>query len=221
VVEHGLQTAVLFPKTQHGLGCGYRPLRKTNFLGEVNAMKITRISWVAIVCLLTMVGFALASAGAAHSHMFRIPPAQTTAASAGPSDAQKANLGAYETLLHENVADQKEQVVALVLSLNEADAAKFWPIYSQYEAELDKLNATAAASIDVYVKNAGHLSEPQADEVVHNQTQFQSQRAALLDKYYGQVKEALGPEIAARFYEAESQLLSLTDLQRSSALPVE
>ena len=173
-----------------------------------------------VAAMLTMVGFALVSAGAAHSHMFRILPAQASAASAGPSDTQKANLEAYATLLHENVDDQKEQVVALVLFLNEADAAKFWPIYSQYEAELDKLNATAAASIDVYVKNADHLSEQQADQVVHDQTQFQSQRAALLDKYYGQVKDALGPETAARFYEAESQLLSLSDLQRSSMLPV-
>ena len=184
-------------------------------------MKSTNISWVAILCLLTMVSFALGSAGWAHSHMFRTPQAQATATSAGPSDTQKANLEAYATLLQENVADQKQQVVALVLFLNEADAAKFWPIYSQYEAELDKLNATAAASIDDYVKNAGHLSEQEADQVVHNQTQFQSQRAALLEKFYGQVKDALGPETAAKFYEAESQLLSLSDLQRSSKLPVE
>jgi hypothetical protein len=184
-------------------------------------MKITRISWLAILCLLTIVGLGSVVAGSAHSHWFRTPPAQAAAASAEPSDTQKANLEAYTTLLHENVSDQKEQVVALVLFLNEADAGKFWPIYSQYEAELDKLNATAAASIDDYVKNAGRLSEQQADQIVHNQTQVQSQRSALLGKYYGQVKEALGPETGARFYETESQLLSLSDLQRSSRLPVE
>lgn len=181
-------------------------------------MKITRISSVATLCLLTMVVF---RPGSAYSHLFQTPPAQAAAASAAPSDPQKANLEAYATLLHENVSDQKQQVLALVLFLNEADATKFWPIYSQYQAELDKLNTTAAASIDDYVKNAGHLSEQQADQIVHNQTQVQSQRAGLLDKYYGQVKDALGPETAARFYEAESQLLSLSDLQRSSKLPVE
>ena len=37
----------------------------------------------------------------------------------------------------------------------------------------------------------------------------------------GQAKDALGPDTAARFYETESQLLSLTDLQNSSKLPVE
>lgn len=184
-------------------------------------MRFTGISCVAILCLLTVTRLGPFSASVAHLHMFPTPPAQAAAADAGQSDTQKANLEAYATLLHENVLDQKEQVVALVLSLNEADATKFWPIYSQYETELHTLNAKAAASIDDYVKNAGHLSEQQADQVVHNQTQVQSQRAVLLDRYYGQVKDALGPETAARFYEAESQLLSLSDLQRSSKLPVE
>jgi hypothetical protein len=183
-------------------------------------MKISRISSVAVLCLLTMVGFGRVSAGSAHFHVFQAPPAQAPA-SAGQSDAQKANLEAYTALLHENVSDQKEQVVALILSLNEADAAKFWPIYSQYEADLNKLNATAASSIDLYVNNAGHLSDQQADQVVHSQAQFQSQRAELLGKYYGRVKDALGPEKAVLFYEAESQLLSLSDLERSSKLPVE
>jgi hypothetical protein len=72
-------------------------------------MKITRITWIATLCLLTMVGFALIPAGVAHSHMFRTPPAQATAAGAGPSDTQKANLEAYEILLHENVADRRNK----------------------------------------------------------------------------------------------------------------
>jgi hypothetical protein len=183
-------------------------------------MKTMRIRWLAVVCFLTLAAFNLISVGSARSYLFRTRPAEA-GDSGAPSETQKANLEAYASLLHEDVPDQKEQLMALVLSLNETDAAKFWPIYSHYEAELDKLNATSAASIDDYVNSYGHLTEQQADDVVHNQTQVQSQRAALLDKYYGQVKGALGPETAARFYEAESQLLMLTDLQLSSKLPVE
>jgi hypothetical protein len=183
-------------------------------------MKIMRIRWLAVTCFLTIAAFDLISVGSARSHLFRTLRAQVVAGSTAPSETQKANLEAYATLLHENVPDQKEQMMALVLSLNEADAAKFWPIYNEYEAELDKLNASSAALIDDYVRSYGHLTEQQADNVVHNQARVQGQRAALLDKYYGQVKDALGPETAARFYEAESQLLSLTDLQLSSKLPV-
>ena len=182
-------------------------------------MKITRICWFAPICLLAIVGFDLISASSARPHLLRTLPAQA-AAGAAPSETQKANLEAYAILLRENVPDQKERLIALVLFLNEADAAKFWPIYDHYEAELAKLNASESASIDDYARSNGHLTEQQTDQVVHNQTQVQSQRAALLDKYYGQVKDALGPETAARFYEAEIQLLSLTDLQLSSKLPV-
>jgi hypothetical protein len=183
-------------------------------------MKIMRIRWLAVVCFLTLAAFDLISVGSARSFLFRTLAAEAVTDSGAPSETQKANLDAYASLLHEDVSDQKEQLMALVLSLNETDAAKFWPIYSHYEAELDKLNASSAASIDDYVNSYGHLTEQQADDVVHNQTQVQSQRAALLDKYYGQVKGALGPEMAARFYEAESQLLLLTDLELSSKLPV-
>jgi hypothetical protein len=184
-------------------------------------MKMMRIRWFAVMCFLTMAAFDLISVGSARSYLFRTPQAEAPEDSASPSKTQKANLDAYATLLREDVPDQKEQLMGLVLSLTEADAAKFWPIYNRYEAELDGLNASSAASIDDYVRSYGHLTEQQADNVVHNQTQVQSQRAALLDKYYGQVKGALGPETAARFYEAESQLLLLTDLQLSSKLPVE
>ena len=184
-------------------------------------MKSASIHWFALICLVTIVGFGLISAGSARSQLFRTLPVQAAAASAAPSETRKTNLEAYATLLRENVPDEKEQLIALVMFFDEADAAKFWPMYEQYRTELDKLNASAAASMDDYVRNNGHLTEQQADQIVHNQTQFQSQRAALLDKYYGQFKAALGPVTAARFFEAENQLLSLTDLQLSSNLPVQ
>lgn len=184
-------------------------------------MKIMRIRWLALICLVTIAGFDLIWAGSARSHLFRTLPAQAAVPGAAQGETQKANLEAYATLLHENVPDEKEQLIAMVMFFDEADSAKFWPIYERYRAELDKLNAIEAASINNYVKNNGHLTEQQADQIVHSQTQFESQRAALLDKYYDQFKAALGPVTAARFFEAENQLLSLTDLQLSSKLPVE
>ena len=183
-------------------------------------MKIARIQWFALVCLVTIVGFGLISPCSSRARVFRTLSAPAAAASNVSNETKKANLEAYATLLHENVPDEKEQLIALVMFFDEADAAKFWPIYEQYREELDKLNASEVASINDYVKNNGHLTEEQADRVVHNQTQFQSQRAALLDKYYDRFKAALGPVSAARFFEAENQLLSLTDLQLSSNLPV-
>ncbi|HEX3436395.1 MAG TPA: hypothetical protein VHT24_06470 [Pseudacidobacterium sp.] len=138
---------------------------------------------------------------------------------AGWTATQKANITEYVVLLHEDVPDQKEQLMGSTLQLSEADAAKFWPLYDQYSKELRALNEQAAKATNDFVSSS-QLNDQTADGIVHASTQFQTQRAALMDKYYGQVKEALGAETAARFFEVESQLVALTDLQRSSSLTV-
>ena len=45
-------------------------------------------------------------------------------------------------------------------------------------------------------------------------------RHALKLKYYERIKLALSAKLAARFIQVESHLLTMTDLQISSALPV-
>ena len=47
------------------------------------------------------------------------------------TDAQK-NLQAYVELLRANVRQEKAQMMGAVMQLSAADAAKFWPIYSDY-----------------------------------------------------------------------------------------
>lgn len=183
-------------------------------------MRISRTSWTPILCLLIIPVVLFIFAGTANSKRSLAQENQAAGASTNASPTENDNIQAYSTLLHENLPDEKGAVLGSMLLLSEADAAKFWPIYDQYQSELDKLNASAAASIDNYVKNNGQLSAQQADEIVQQGTQFQSQRAELLDKYYAKVKDAVGPETAARFFEVESQLASLTDLQRASRLPV-
>ena len=46
------------------------------------------------------------------------------------------------------------------------------------------------------------------------------QQADLMNKYHGRVQESLGPVNAARFFEIDSQLNSIIELQIDSSLPV-
>lgn len=133
---------------------------------------------------------------------------------------QNSNIAGYTELLRENLPDEKGPILGVVLQLTPEDAAKFWPIYEQYSAEMNKLNASAAASTDDYVKNFAQLSDQQADDTVRRAGEFHAQREALLAKYYGLVKQAVGAATAARFFEIENQILLLIELQINSNLPV-
>ena len=104
--------------------------------------------------------------------------------------------------------------------LSAADAAKFWPIYSEYDAQLSKLNDLRVANIQEYASTYDQMTDEKADELIQKALSFRKQRSELLAKYYERVKEALGGIEAARFIQVEDHLLLIIDLQIDSSLPI-
>jgi hypothetical protein len=149
------------------------------------------------------------------------PAAKSEAkAKKAPATAQELNLQEYIKLLRHNVRSEKTQLMGAMMQLDPDDAAKFWPIYRDYDAELTKLNDLRVANIEEYAKSYNEMTDEKADQLIQSAILYQQQRNELLAKYYGQVKGALGGIMAARFLQVEHQLLLIIDLQIASQLPV-
>jgi hypothetical protein len=142
------------------------------------------------------------------------------AAVSDQSDAQKKNMQAYIDLLRRNVRQEKAEIMGAVMVLSAGDAAKFWPIYSEYDAELTKLNDQRIENIKEYARVYNEITDEQADGLIQKSLAYQKQRAELLAKAYDRVKQAAGAITAARFAQVEHQLLLIIDLQIASSLPV-
>jgi hypothetical protein len=134
------------------------------------------------------------------------------------SDSQ--NIRAYIELLRSDVRQQKAEMVGAVMQLSAADAAKFWPIYNEYDAQLSKLNDLRVANIQEYATSYSQLTDAKADELIQKALAYRKQRSELLATYYTRVREALGGITAARFIQVEDQLLLIIDLQIDSGLPL-
>jgi hypothetical protein len=143
---------------------------------------------------------------------------QATAASS--SDTETKNIQEYVELLRSNVRQEKAQIMGAVMQLSANDAAKFWPIYAEYNAELTKINDQRVANIAEYARSYSQLTDEKADELVQNAMGNQKMRSELLAKYYDRVKQSLGGITAARFVQVENQLLLIIDLQIVSSLPL-
>ena len=141
-------------------------------------------------------------------------------AAAPATTGKDQNIKEYIKLLREDVRSQKSAVVSAVMQLDPDEAAKFWPIYRDYDAELSKLNDLRVANIEEYSRTYNQLTNEKADELVHNAMAFQKQREDLLAKYYDRVKQEMGAITAARFVQVENQLLLVIDLQIASSLPI-
>jgi len=140
-------------------------------------------------------------------------------AAAGASN-QDQNIQEYVALLRKDVRSQKSAVMSQVMQLDPDQAAKFWPIYRDYDAALTKLNDMRVANIQEYTRSYTNITDAKADELVHNAMSYQKQRAELLAQSYDKMKQALGGITAARFLMVESQMLLIIDLQIDSSLPI-
>jgi hypothetical protein len=177
-------------------------------------MKKWNSAWILVLTLIVFVPVA--------SSQSKSQPSQAgaKASASADADAQKKNIQAYIELLRADVGQQKAEMMGAVMQLSAADAAKFWPIYSEYDAELKKVNDLRVANVQEYARMYSQMTDVKADELVQNAFTYEKQRAELLAKYYDLVKQALGATTAARFIQVEHQLLLIIDLKLASSLPV-
>jgi hypothetical protein len=143
---------------------------------------------------------------------------QTAAPAA--TDTEKKNIEEYIELMRVNVRQEKAQLLGAVMRLNAEQARKFWPIYSEYNSELTKLNDLRLANIKTYAREYSQLTDEKAGQLINEAFDQQKQRTELLARYYERVKEALGAVTAARFVQVENQLLLIIDTQIASSLPI-
>src|SRR5215470_2929768 len=91
--------------------------------------------------------------------------AEQKATSAPGEDAKDKNIQEYIELLRADVRQQKSEMLGAVMLLSAEDAAKFWPIYSDYDAQLAKLNDQRVANIEEYARNYNQMTDEKADEL--------------------------------------------------------
>jgi hypothetical protein len=174
--------------------------------------KETSVFWILVLAVLAFVPAARAQVNV------QATPTAGQGGTSSDSDAQ--NIQAYVELLRSDVRQQKAEMVGTVMQLSAADAAKFWPIYNEYDTELSKLNDLRVANIREYASTYSQMTDQKADELIRKALKYHQQRSELLATYYERIRLALGGITAARFIQVEDQLLLIIDLQIDSGLPL-
>ena len=106
------------------------------------------------------------------------------------------------------------------MQFTEAEDAKFWPVYREYETELAKINDDRIALIKDYAEPTSTLTDATADRLALGALDLEARRHALKANYYERFKTVLPPKTAARFLQVEHQILLLLDLQIAASLPI-
>jgi hypothetical protein len=150
----------------------------------------------------------------------RLAHAQAAGPPATANETRELNLRAYSELLRSDLRAQKVAVITEVMEFTEAEDAKFWPIYREYETELAKINDDRMALMKEYAGSYDALTDATADRIAQRALDLDARRQALTATYYARFKSVLPPKTAARFLQVEHQILLLMDLQIAASLPI-
>ena len=141
-------------------------------------------------------------------------------AQSAPPPQQEANLKAYVTLMRKDVKKDKVSILTELMALGPEQAAKFWPVYNEYDKALTALGDERIALIRMYADNYSTLSDETATKIAMGALDIQAQRLDLQKQYFHRLSQTLTPKDAARWLQIEAQIEKLIDLQILSSLPI-
>jgi len=148
--------------------------------------------------------------------------AQTKVPSSGGVVVRSADDFADEqmALMHRQIDSARKQLIAANLKLTDAEAAKFWPVYEQYSAELKKITNMKNALIKEYANQYGSLTDEQADSLIRRWLDSDIAIFELRKKYLPIFRKVLNGKITASFFQLEHRITAIIDLQLTSQLPL-
>lgn len=114
----------------------------------------------------------------------------------------------------------RKRLVAANVTLTDAEATKFWPVYEQYSAELKKITDTKNALIKEYVDAYGTLTDEQADSLIRRWLDSDIAIFELRRKYLPIFRKVLNGKVTATFFQVEHRITAMIDLQLTSQLPL-
>lgn len=126
----------------------------------------------------------------------------------------------YIELLRSDLKTQKKAVITEAMNFTEQEAAAFWPVYREYEAELDKLGDARIVLIKDYADNYEKLTDAKAKELIERSIKFQKDRLDVKSKFFKEFCKVLPVTKAARLMQVDQQIHLLLDLQIAAELPL-
>ena len=137
-----------------------------------------------------------------------------------PLKVDAANLRTFVELVRSDVKMQKGIIFAENMEFTEDEAIEFWPLYREYDLELNTLYDQRFALIKRYADSYKALTEDQARRLAEDALALEEKRIALKRKYFKKFAKVITAKKAARFFQIENQLNAAIDLRIAASLPL-
>lgn len=140
---------------------------------------------------------------------------------AAPAFAQSAADTNMEILMQKVKADKK-LLVSSNMNLTDAEAKAFWPLYEEYQKELDKINQHIGHTIKEYADafNKGPVEDNTAKKLLSEALSAQESEVKLKRTYADKISKVLPWSKTARYIQIENKVRAIVNIELAKAIPL-
>jgi hypothetical protein len=138
-----------------------------------------------------------------------------------PALTQEKSADTMELLRQKMKADKK-LVVGANLELTESEAQRFWPVYEDYQRDLQKLNQRTIALIERYAADYRNksLTDEKAKSLIDEAVSIEQAEAKLKRAYVPKLSKVLSAKKVARYMQIEGKIRAIVKYDLASAVPL-
>ena len=124
-------------------------------------------------------------------------------------------------ILRDKVRADKKLLVATNMELTESEATGFWPIYEQYQKDLQRINRRLANLVESYAADFRNksLTDDKAKKLIDESVGIELAEAKLKSEYAPKLSKVLPAKKVARYLQIENKIRAVVKYDLASGVP--
>jgi hypothetical protein len=125
-------------------------------------------------------------------------------------------------ILRDKIKADKKLVVAANMELTESEAKGFWPIYEQYQKDLQKINQRIVKLLESYADDfrKKSLTDDKAKKLIDEAVDIEQAEANLKSAYAPKLGKALPVKKVARYLQIENKIRAIIKYDLAQGVPL-
>ena len=125
-------------------------------------------------------------------------------------------------IIHEKLKADKKLIVAKYMELTESEAKRFWPVYEDYQNDLQKIHERLGALLSSYAADyrSQSLTDEKARKLLDEWISLEQDEVKQRSAYASKVVKALPGKKAARYLQIENEYRMLMRYDLAATVPL-
>lgn len=125
-----------------------------------------------------------------------------------------------EQITKEAMRANKKALVAHNMNLTPDQEKIFWPMYDEYQVEINKLMADREAVVQKFSINYNNMSDQMASQLLDDEITLEKKEVEIRKSLINKFEKSFPPKVVARYFQIENKVDMAIMADASSQIPL-